>query len=69
MREVFEVVGAEDGVDGEFGAEGAKVAGTGYKGLRGEEDGEGASPRWLLDDFAAGGVQEGFGGEVGFVVG
>ncbi len=37
--EVFEVVGAEDGVDGQFGAEGAEVAAGGDEGLQGENDG------------------------------
>lgn len=65
--EVLDVVGAEDAVDGEFGAEGAEVAAGQDEGLRGEDDREGFAERGLDDDFAAGGVEHLLFGDVGLV--
>ena len=55
--EILEVVGAEDGVDGEFGAEGTEVVHRGHEGLEGEDDGHGFFEGGFLDDFAAGDVE------------
>ena len=55
--EVLEVVGAEDGVDGQFGAKGAEVAAAGDEGLQGEDDGHGFPPGRLAHDFAAGNIE------------
>lgn len=41
LGEVLEVVGTEDGVDGEFGTEGAEVAEGNDGGLRSEDHGHG----------------------------
>lgn len=53
MWEVLEVVGAKDGVNSEFSAEGAEVAASNCKGLRCEDDIEGFLEGRLEDNFAA----------------
>ena len=55
--ELRAVVVAEDGVDGELGAEGAEVAGCDYEGLRAGEDGKAFLEGGLADDFAFCGVK------------
>lgn len=66
--EVFEVVGAEDGVDGELGAEGAEVAAAGDEGLQGEDDGHRLLEAGFADDLAAGDVEHLLLADLGFVV-
>ena len=66
--EVLEVVGAEDGVDGELGAKGAEVAAAGDEGLEGEDDGGGFLEGGLADDFAPGDVEHLLLANLGFVV-
>ncbi|EGX94031.1 hypothetical protein CCM_02302 [Cordyceps militaris CM01] len=56
VREVVLVVGAEDGVDGELAAKGARVRGDVKDGLRGEQDGKGVAEARLRDDLALGNV-------------
>lgn len=57
VGEVLDVVGAEDGIDGELGAERAEVATCQDEGLRAEDDGHGFFEAGFLDDLAAGGVK------------
>ena len=66
--EILEVVGAEDGVDGEFGAEGTEVVHGGHEGLEGEDDGHGFFEGRFLDDFAAGDVEHLLFADLGFAV-
>lgn len=68
IGEVLGVVGAEDGVDGELGAEGAEVAACQDQGLRTQDHGESFFKAGLLDDFAAGGVEHLLLSNLGFVV-
>lgn len=56
-REVLDVVGAEDAVDGEFGAERAEVGAASDESLEREDNREGFAERGLDDNFAAGGVK------------
>lgn len=51
LREVLEVVGAEDGVDGELAAEGADVRRHEHDGLEGAGDAEGFLGRGFDDHF------------------
>jgi len=66
--EVLEVVGAQDGVDGELGAEGAQVAAHGDEALEGEDDGEGFFESGFADDLPARRVQHLLLADLGFVV-
>ena len=66
--EVLDVVGAEDGIDGEFGAKGAEVAAAGDEGLEGEDDGHGFLEAGLADDLAPGDVEHLLFANLGFVV-
>ena len=66
--EIFEVVGAEDGVDGQFGAEGAEVAGAGDEGLEGEDDGHCFLERGFADDFTPSDIEHLLFANLGFVV-
>ena len=65
--EVLDVVGAQDGVDGELGAKGAEVAAAGDEGLQGEDDGEGLLEAGLLDNFPARDVEHLLFANLGFV--
>ena len=60
------VVGAQDAVDRELGAEGAEVACRRDQGLEAEDYRHGVAEGWLLDHLAAGCVQHGLGAELGF---
>lgn len=53
VGELFSVVGAEDAVDGELGAEGAEVAGSEDDGLGREADFGDLAPGRLLHHFAS----------------
>ena len=66
--EVFHVVGAQDGVDGQLSAEGAEVGACGHEGLRADDDGEGLFEAGLGDDLAAGGVEHLLFADLRFVV-
>ena len=66
--EVFQVVGAEDGVDGQFRAEGAEVAGAGDEGLEGEDDGHCFLERGFADNFAPCDIKHLLLANLGFVV-
>ena len=68
LGEVLEVVGAEDGVDGKFGAEGAKVASGGHEGLQREDNGHCLLECWLDDDFAASSVEHLLFADLGFAI-
>ena len=65
--EVLDVVGAQDGVDGELGAKGAEVAAAGDEGLEGEDDGHGLLEAGLLDNLPAGDVEHLLFANLGFV--
>ena len=67
-RKVLDVVGAEDGVDGELGAKGAEVGATGDKGLERENYGHGFFEAGLDDDFTARGIEHLLLADLGFVV-
>lgn len=62
------VVCAEDGVDGEFGAEGAEVAGAYDEGLRGDGDLRHGFEGGVLDGFEVGGGEDLTGAGLGFGV-
>ena len=66
--EVLEVVGTEDGVDRQFGAEGAEVAAAGDEGLEGEDDGHCFLEAGFADDFAAGDIEHLLFAHLSFVV-
>ena len=55
--EVFDVVGTQDGVDGQLGAKGAEVGACGHEGLRADNDRNGLFETGLDDDFAPRGVE------------
>ena len=65
--EVLDVVGAQDGVDGELGAKGAEVAAAGDEGLEREDDGHGLLEAGLLDNLPAGDVEHLLFANLGFV--
>ena len=67
--EIGEVVGAEDAIDGELGAEGAEVAAGGDEGLGAGADVQDFAHGRLPDDFAFGRVHHLVGGKASFVVG
>ncbi len=66
--EVLDVVGAQDGVDGEFGAKGAEVAAAGDEGLQGEDNGHCFLEGGFADDFAASDVEHLLFADLGFVI-
>lgn len=66
--EVLEIVGAEDGVDRQFGAEGAEVAAAGDEGLEGEDHWQCFLEAGFADDFAAGDIEHLLFANLGFVV-
>lgn len=66
--EVLDVVGAQDGVDGQLGAKGAEVAAAGDEGLQGEDDGHGLLEAGLLDNLPAGNVEHLLFANLGFAV-
>ena len=66
--EVGHVVGAEDAVDGELGAEGAEITTGQHERLQGEDDGYGFFEGGLDDDFAAGRIQHVLFGDLSLVV-
>lgn len=55
--EVLHVVGTQDGIDGQFGAERAEIPAGEDEGLEGEDDVHRFAEGRLDDDLAAGGVQ------------
>ena len=65
--EVLDVVGAQDGVDGELGAKGAEVAAAGDEGLEGEDDGHCLLEAGLLDNLPTGDVEHLLFANLGFV--
>ena len=65
--EVLDVVGAQDGVDGQLSAEGAEVAAAGDERLEGEDDGHRFLEAGFLDDFPAGDVEHLLFADLGFV--
>ena len=65
--EVLQVVGAQDAVDGELGAEGAEVASPRHERLHREDDFQEFLARGFDDDFAAGGVEHLLFADLGFV--
>ena len=67
VREIFNIVGTEDAVDGEFGAEGAEVSAREDERLGGDDDGEGIAEGGFDDDFAASGVEHFLFANLGFV--
>ena len=66
--EVLDVVGAQDGVDGQFGAKGAEVAAREDEGLQGEDDVHGFAEGRFDHDLAPGGVQHLLLADLRFVV-
>lgn len=66
--EVLDVVGAQDGVDGQLGAEGAEVAAAGDERLHGEDDGHGFLEAGLLDNLPARDVEHLLAANLGFAV-
>lgn len=68
LGEVVEIVGAENGVDGELSTEGAEVAERYDSGLRCEDNGHCFLEARLDDDFSAGGIQHCLLGNDNFVV-
>lgn len=68
-REVLEVVGRQDRVDGQLAAEGAGVAQHLHPRLRAEEDLHGLAERGLRDHLALGGLDQLVLGQHGLVLG
>ena len=68
LREILNVVGTKDRVDGELGAEGAEVAAGRDHGLQGEDNGHGFLKGGLDDDFTSGSLEHGLLADLGFVV-
>lgn len=56
-REVFEVVGAKDTVNGKFGTKGTEVAAACDEGLGGEDDGKSVAEGGFDDNLAASSVE------------
>ena len=67
--EVLDVIGAEDGVDGQLAAEGVEVAAGQDEGLQGEDDAHRFAEGRFDDDFAARRVEHLLLADLGFVVG
>ena len=55
--EVLDVVGAQDGIDGQLGAKGAEVAPAGDEGLQGEDDRHCILEAGLLDNLSTGDIE------------
>ncbi len=66
--EVLEVVGTQDGVDGQFGAEGAEVAAAGDEGLEREDSRHCFLEAGFADDFAPRDIEHLLFANLGFVV-
>ena len=67
--EVFEIVGAEDGIDGELGTEGTEVAAGCDERLQAEDYGGGFFEAGFADDFSACSVKHLLFADLSFAVG
>ena len=68
LGKVLDVIGAEDGVDGQFRTKGAEITASGNHGLEGEDDSHCFLERGLDDDLATSSFEHGLLANLGFVV-